>query len=134
MGVMGTMMVPIRWALGKSLLWADGAFAQKVEVTRTETERAQMKEALKHLSIYQFESCPFCIKVRRALKRMDLEIELRDAKKSSFRDELVKGGGELQVPCLRIAESNGEVRWMYESDDIIDYLEQKFANKTSSSA
>lgn len=126
MGVMGTVMEPIRWVLGKTLLCADATFAAKVEVTRTESEQAQVNEQLKQLSIYQFETCPFCIKVRRALKRMDLNIELRDAKKQPFRDELVKGGGVLQVPCLRNVGPDGKVQWMYESDDIIAYLEKKF--------
>ena len=126
MGVMGTDMQPIRWVLGKTLLCADATFAPKVEVTRTEAEKVTVNEALKQLSIYQFESCPFCIKVRRALKRMDLDIELRDAKTAPFRDELVNGGGALQVPCLRIATLDGKVQWMYESDDIISFLGQKF--------
>jgi glutaredoxin 2 len=36
--------------------------------------------------------------------------------------ELVAGGGKSQVPCLRIESENGEVRWMYESVDIVRYL------------
>jgi hypothetical protein len=31
------------------------------------------------------------------------------------------------VPCLRIEEPEGEVRWMHESVDIIDYLRDHFA-------
>ncbi|MDF3852182.1 hypothetical protein [Achromobacter denitrificans] len=31
------------------------------------------------------------------------------------------------MPCLRIEEAGG-TRWMYESSDIIAYLEQRFAN------
>jgi glutathione S-transferase len=30
------------------------------------------------------------------------------------------------VPCLRIEDNNGDVRWMYESGDIISYLDQRF--------
>jgi glutathione S-transferase len=30
------------------------------------------------------------------------------------------------VPCLLI-EEDGEARWMYESNDIIAYLEKRFA-------
>ena len=40
----------------------------------------------------------------------------------TFRDELIEGGGKAQVPCLRIENDQQEVRWMYESDDIIRYL------------
>ena len=36
-------------------------------------------------------------------------------------------GGKVKVPCLRIEEAGG-TRWMYESNDIIAYLEQRYAN------
>lgn len=126
MSFVGIVMTPVRWVLGKTLLCADAAFTPTVEVTRTESEQSKVNVELKLLSVYQFESCPFCIKVRRALKRMNLEIEFRDAKTAPFSDELLSGGGEEQVPCLRITEPNGQIRWMYESDAIIEYLDQRF--------
>ena len=53
-----------------------------------------------------------------------LNIELRDAKNDPiFKEELTSQGGKHKVPCLRIEKGEGEVRWMYESDDIIAYLE-----------
>lgn len=39
------------------------------------------------------------------------------------RAELIKGGGKNQVPCLRI-ENNQETQWLYESNNIINYLKQ----------
>jgi glutathione S-transferase len=45
------------------------------------------------------------------------------ATNSTARDELIQGGGKPTVPCLKI-ERNGEDRWLYESGDIIAYLEQ----------
>ncbi len=39
--------------------------------------------------------------------------------------ELIRGGGSPTVPCLRIEESSGEVRWLYESLDIIEFLKQR---------
>ena len=36
--------------------------------------------------------------------------------------DLLNGGGKTQVPCLRIDNPDGETQWMYESDDIINYL------------
>ncbi|MFA4912707.1 MAG: glutathione S-transferase N-terminal domain-containing protein, partial [Burkholderiaceae bacterium] len=43
------------------------------------------------------------------------------------RAELQQGGGKVKVPCLRIDEA-GQTRWMYESDDIIAFLERRFAS------
>jgi glutathione S-transferase len=79
------------------------------------------------LTLYQYAACPFCVKVRRAMKRSALNIETRDAKRNQrFKEELLQGGGQLKVPCLRIEDNNGDVRWMYESSDIISYLDQRF--------
>ncbi|GIS19401.1 MAG: hypothetical protein CM15mP120_13170 [Pseudomonadota bacterium] len=41
--------------------------------------------------------------------------------------ELLQGGGRGMVPCLRI-ERGDEVEWMYESMDIIRYLDAQFEN------
>ena len=38
--------------------------------------------------------------------------------------DLLAGGGKDQVPCLRIENENGDVRWLYESIDIVRYLKQ----------
>jgi len=41
--------------------------------------------------------------------------------------DLRVGGGSTTVPCLRI-QSDGQVRWMYESLDIIEYLREKLVD------
>ena len=67
------------------------------------------------------------LSVRRAMKRNGLNIETRDVKRSeSAREELLAGGGILKVPCLRIEDGQGRAEWMYESSDIISYLERRF--------
>jgi len=61
------------------------------------------------------------------MKRSALNIETKDAKRcETSKQELLAGGGQLKVPCLKITE-NGEDRWMYESSDIIDYLNNRFS-------
>lgn len=80
------------------------------------------------LSLYQFHACPFCIKTRRAIYRLNVPIALRDAKNDlQAREQLKAGGGKVKVPCLRIEEPSG-TRWMYESNDIIAYLEKRFGS------
>lgn len=79
------------------------------------------------LTLYLFESCPFCVKVMKVIRHMNLDIEIRDTLKSAqFEAELIHGGGKSQVPCLKISNDSKE-HWMYESSDIIRYLEKKFA-------
>ncbi|MHA5666064.1 glutaredoxin family protein, partial [Pseudomonas aeruginosa] len=70
----------------------------------------------------------FCVKTRRAMHRLNLPMQLKDAMNDpQARQALLEGGGKVKVPCLRI-EENGQVRWMYESSEIIAYLEGRFAN------
>ncbi|MEC8080428.1 MAG: glutathione S-transferase N-terminal domain-containing protein, partial [Pseudomonadota bacterium] len=79
------------------------------------------------LTLYQFTACPFCTKTRRAMYKLNLPIEKRSASEGSpYRAELQAGGGQVKVPCLRISE-NGNVQWMYDSKEIIRYLESRFA-------
>lgn len=57
---------------------------------------------------------------------MNLPLEYRDARPNDeHRRELKEEGGKVQVPCLRIETDDG-TEWMYESDDIIEFLEQRF--------
>jgi glutathione S-transferase len=94
---------------------------------RSEQEQKEVDEACKSLALYQFAACPFCVKVRKEIARLNLNIELRDAKNNDeHRDALLNGGGRVKVPCLRIEEGD-KVQWMYESDDINRYLEHRFA-------
>lgn len=72
--------------------------------------------------LFHFDFCPFCMRVRQFLEQARLTIPLRNIHRDpEARAELVAGGGSQQVPCLRI-ESDGAVRWLYESEDIIRYL------------
>ncbi len=116
----------IRWILGKIILSLDAIFAPQ-SVVRTAEAQAKIRASLDGLSLYQFHACPFCVKVRRFMKAEMLDIPLRDATRDPFRKELVEQGGRLQVPCLRI-ETEGSVRWLYESDDIIAFLRTKVAD------
>lgn len=74
--------------------------------------------------LYDFESCPFCRKVREALTVLDLSADLRPCPKGGtrFRPDVVARGGKAQFPYL-VDPNTGEE--MYESDAIVRYL---FAN------
>ena len=73
--------------------------------------------------LYYFSSCPYCIFVRLALWWFGLRVALKDVMfDSSNNRDLITGGGKSQVPCLRIENEDGSVRWLYESIDIVRYL------------
>ena len=97
-------------------------------IERPAADQQKIDEACMALQLYQFKTCPFCIKVRREIKRLSLNIETRDALRDpAARAELQQGGGEIKVPCLRITDNNGEQHWLYESDAIIALLRERFA-------
>ena len=50
-------------------------------------------------------------------------------KKQAVRHKLTTQGGRYQVPCLHIEKGRDETSWMYESRDIIRYLNQRFSRK-----
>ncbi len=108
------------------LLWEKLSTPQGIQ--RAPAAQQQVDERTRALVLYQFRTCPFCIKVRKEIARLSLNIELRDAQHDATHcAELEQGGGKLQVPCLRIEDAQGQVRWLYESDAIIAWLRQQFA-------
>jgi len=119
----------IRWPLGQLILLVDFLTSPKAP-QRVPYEQAKIDQATAGMALYQFRACPFCVKTRRAMKRLGLNIELRDARNDpKWRQLLLAEGGRLQVPCLYIPEASGEAQWLYESSDIIDYLEQRFSDQ-----
>lgn len=96
-------------------------------ITRSAEQQAQVDEASKDLALYQFRACPFCIKVRKEIARLGLNIETRDAQHDpQHRATLETGGGQIKVPCLKIRQGDGSERWLYESDDISAWLRERF--------
>lgn len=98
------------------------------KIKRDIARQSEIEGQLDSYSLYQHFSCPFCIKTRRALHKLNLPIETKNVSTGSpYRQELLEKGGKIQVPCLRI-EENGKDIWMYESSEIIGYLNKQFAN------
>jgi glutaredoxin len=76
-------------------------------------------------SLYMHHLCYFCAKVEQAISSLGLNLESKNIMQHpEYREELAKGGGSNQVPCLRI-DVAGEPQWMYESNTIIAYLTEK---------
>ena len=108
------------------LLWAK--LAMPKGIVRSAEAQQQIDRECEQLALYHFKTCPFCIKVRHEMARLSLPITLRDAQHDpEHREALLQGGGKVQTPCLRITDAQGQVQWMYESNDIIQYLQQRFS-------
>ena len=116
----------IRFVLGKIILTLDALFSPS-SIQRSPQDQKTVDEATRSMVLYQLNTCPFCVKVRRKMKRLGLTITLKDVgEDQKAHDELMKGGKEDQVPCLKITRADGTVDWLYESDAINLLLDQKF--------
>jgi glutathione S-transferase len=79
------------------------------------------KRPAEPLSLYEFEACPFCRKVREALSILDLDAMVYPCPKGGprYREEVKRRGGKAQFPYL-VDPNTGQA--MYESTDIVRYL------------
>lgn len=117
-------MFIIRWVVGRIILFFNFIFSPS-SLQRSPELQAEINRKTQHLSLYQLPACPFCVKVRRSMKRNGLNIEIRNINKNNeYRAELIKDGGKQMVPCLKISEENKPEKWLYESSEIITYLEK----------
>ncbi|SJZ39016.1 Glutathione S-transferase, N-terminal domain [Selenihalanaerobacter shriftii] len=77
------------------------------------------------MKLYQFETCPFCIKVRNKLDELGLDYETietpRDRDKRTKVKELT---GQILVPVLE--DNDGTV--VYDSSRIVEYLDEQYGN------
>jgi glutaredoxin len=98
-------------------------------VKRPRDRQQAIDEETSALALYYYETCMFCIRVRRTIARLGLKIELRNIRAvPAYREHLLQGGGKSTVPCLLIHKEDGSTEWLYESQTIIDYLERRFAH------
>jgi glutaredoxin len=117
-------MFVIRWVVGRIILLLNFVFSPK-SPKRSPELQAEVDASTQHLSLYQLPACPFCVKVRRAMKREGINVELRDINKNQeYSVELTEQGGKRKVPCLKIVDENQQATWLYESSDVVTYLKQ----------
>ena len=101
-------------------------------VIRPPAAQAEIDRQTASLALYQYQTCPFCIKVRQEMRRLSLNVEKRDAQHAGAnRDELVGSGGKAKVPFLKITDQAGQTQRLYESGEIINYLQGRFGQQAA---
>jgi len=116
----------LRLVLGPVMLLKE-RLTQPKGVQRDAAAQAAVDLQCQSMALYQFNTCPFCIKTRQEMRRLSLPIEKRDAQHNSAnRDELQQGSGATKVPCLKITEANGQARWLQDSNAIVAHLRERF--------
>jgi len=116
----------LRNGLGNLIIFID-FITRPRKMKRSAEQQAKVEHATSQLALYQFRACPFCVRTRRTMHRLNLPIALKDAKNNQQdRQVLLEQGGRIKVPCLRIEEDE-KVTWLYDSKVIGAYLEGRFA-------
>lgn len=117
----------LRTVLGPVMLLKESLTRPK-GVVRAPAAQQKVDAQCQSLVLYQYKTCPFCIKVRQEISRLSLNIERIDAQhEGADRRELQQQGGQAKVPCLRITDGAGKSQWLYDSEKIIAYLRGRFA-------
>jgi glutaredoxin len=124
--VIRTFFKTLRIVLGPFMLLWEAATRPR-GLARAPAAQQQVDEQCQSLALYQFSTCPFCIKVRQEMRRLSLKVAKRDVQKNlPNREQLIQGGGAYKVPCLHITSPSGQSQWIYESGQIISYLQGRF--------
>lgn len=114
----------LREGLGRVIILISSVTLPK-QIKRSSESTTTLKNETQSLSLYEFYACPFCVKTRRAIHRLNIDIERRDIRKHPQYYQELEAQGPAKVPCLRIEKDNA-VEWLYESNDIITYLNNRF--------
>ena len=95
---------------------------------RSAAEQSEVDTQTSTMALYHYDGCYFSAKVRKAITVLKLKIELRDILANTKHGKiLLEHGGKTTVPCLYIEKTcKNPDTWMYESDDIIQYLKERF--------
>ena len=122
-----TFFKTLRVILGPVMLLKE-ALTRPKGIVRPNAVQQQADLQCRKLVLYQYKTCPFCIKVRQEISRLSLDIKRIDAQADGTdRQALLKGGGQAKVPCLKITDDTGNSQWLYDSEKIVAFLRGRFA-------
>lgn len=117
----------LRIVLGPVMLLKE-ALTRPKGITRTPAVQKSVDSQCESLALYQYKTCPFCMKVRQEISRLSLNIQRIDAQhEGPARRDLTQQGGQAKVPCLKITDAAGQSQWLYDSEKIMSYLRGRFA-------
>jgi hypothetical protein len=120
------MSVKVRMQ-GLCFMVADTWFKVK-PVRRSCEEQSSLDRESRRIQLYFCKTCPSSIKIKRRCQKLGLKVVEKDVGRvNAYRNELIHGGGEVRVPCLRVeGRKNQDTRWLYTSTKILQYLERRF--------
>lgn len=93
---------------------------------RSSEQRNLLERESRRMHLYYCRSCASSLSIKRHCERIGLRVVEKDVVRvNAYRNELLNGGGEPRVPCLRVEDEQG-VRWLYSQEAIRNYLNSRF--------
>jgi hypothetical protein len=127
------LKLTIRKAVDSFLAMFDSLYSLP-PISRSEEESRKLAKATSGLSLYDYKGCVASRRTRQEIRRLNIDIERRDIGKCSIhQDNLLAEYGELKAPCLRV-EEKGEVQWIDKPEQILFFLNERFALKEAEEA
>lgn len=125
--IIRTFFKTLRIILGPVMLLKE-KLTRPQGIVRAQAAQQSADLQCQSLALYQYKTCPFCMKVRQEISRLSLNIQRIDAQlPGADRDALTREGGLTKVPCLKITDAAGNSQWIYDSEKIVGYLRGRFA-------
>lgn len=78
------------------------------------------------ITFYVKQGCPYCLRTLTEADLLHVPYEEKDIYDDGIAEELVARGGKRQMPYMADSDTGTE---MYESEDIIAYLHQRFSRE-----
>ena len=89
----------LRIVLGPVMLLKE-ALTRPQGMVRSTAGQDSVDQSCSALALYQYKTCPFCIKVRQEMRRLSLKITQVDAQpEGPARAELTQQGGHTRYPA-----------------------------------
>jgi hypothetical protein len=110
---------------GLAFEWVDKVVPVR-PVERSAHEQLRLDRASRRMHLYFSPCCADSISVKRHCHKLGLRVVEKDVVRvNAYRNELVNGGGDSRIPCLRI-EKEGKTDWVYSLESILGYLNQRY--------
>ena len=115
-------MIRVKAACGKSVMFQLFCLSILLFLNPVHVESSQLYSCQEqpNITLYYTDYCPYSQKVLYYLHKIHKKVPMKNVGKyPQYREELLKAGGKLQVPCLTV-----DGKAIYESDTIIKWLSE----------
>jgi len=126
--LIGLLLMSVKFRMQSvCFMFADYWFKVR-PLRRSNAEQSSLDRESRRIQLYFCKTCPASIKIKRRCQKLGLRVVEKDVGRvNAYRNELIHGGGEVRVPCLRVeGRQDQDTRWLYSSVKIMKYLERRF--------